>query len=177
MTNLRMGSNLPSRRLKTKAPSQSHWGLRLVKGSAFYVSFLIFSFALILTGCASKALVQNVQFPYQTVKSVVMQNMPIRVVSQSTNGREMRSDYFAPNDLDQEAKNRSERAYAVATILNSSRPFHIDIQVFREKKTKSGRYVQIGKDPKMAQRLAARFKEALADRREDRNVIDDFRAF
>jgi hypothetical protein len=50
--------------------------------------------------------------------------------------------------------------------------------VTREQKLRgASTYKSLGSDKKLAQELAKRFKAALADRREDRNVIDDFRAF
>lgn len=98
------------------------------------------------------------------------------VKEQSLNGRELTSYYFNPKDFDEDATDRAERAYAKVTILGSGRPYTIEVRVFREKRIK-GQYTLIGEDRKLSNELLERIREALADRRDDRNIIDDFRAF
>ena len=93
------------------------------------------------------------------------------------NGRELTSGYFTPADWEEDATDKSERAYAKVLILGSGRPYRIDVHVFREKRSKAGAYAKTGEDHKLTNTLVERLKEALADRREDRNIIDDFRVY
>jgi hypothetical protein len=144
------------------------------------IVFSLFLFAsAALNGCQTRRYaMENVQIPYVVVKQTIMKTMPGGVRSSSPNGREMISNYFAPRNFYQEATDKPERAYARVVILGSSRPFRLDIQGLREARERGSRtYVDLGEDPELTRLLVQYFKDALADRREDRNVIDDFRAF
>lgn len=114
---------------------------------------------------------------FTTVKKVVMNILPQGVREESLNGREVTSGYFNPRNWEEDASEKSERAFAKVLILGSSRPYSIDVHVFKEKRRGSGNYRNAGEDRKLTKDLVDRIKEALADRREDRNIIDDFRAF
>ena len=144
-------------------------------------AILIFSLFLVcsafLASCAtSKPMIENVTMPYPTLKGLVTRHMPRGVREESPNGRTMTSHYFNPTNFDQDGAELQERAYGVVTILGSSRPYKLDVQVFHE--TKSGSvYEKAEKDSDLSQKLGERLKRALADRREDRNAIDEFRAF
>jgi len=112
-----------------------------------------------------------------TLKKIVVSQMPMGAVrEQSPNGRELTSYYFNPRDFDEDATDRAERAYAKVTILGAGRPYSIEARVFREKRIK-GQYKLIGEDRRLSNELLERIREAIADRRDDRNIIDDFRAF
>ena len=102
--------------------------------------------------------------------------MPQGIRRESANGREMTSAYFSVDGFKAEKPDMTERAYAVVTILGASRPYNIDVKVLREEKRK-GTWRADGRDSELTKELGERLKQALADRREDRNVIDDFRAF
>jgi hypothetical protein len=149
----------------------------LARAAIVFSLFLFIS--AILNGCQTRRYaMENVQIPYVVVKQTIMKTMPGGVRSSSPNGREMISNYFAPRNFYQDATDRPERAYAKVVILGSSRPFKLDIQGFREVRERGSReYVNLGEDPELTRLLVQYFKDALADRREDRNVIDDFRAF
>jgi hypothetical protein len=127
-------------------------------------------------GCTTKAKINDVWLSYPTVRKVVMTNMPLGVRDESPNGREITSNYFSPKNWEVNAAEKSERAYAKAVILGSSRPYKIDIKIVREKKSGKG-YVSLGEDKKLTQELVEAIRDALADRREERNIIDEFRAF
>jgi len=72
----------------------------------------------------------------------------------------------------------AERAYAEVLILGDRRPYRVDTRVIREKWHRSlKKYVTVGLDKELTHKFAGQIREALANRREDRNVIDDFRAF
>jgi len=78
------------------------------------------------------------------------------------------------------AKDSSTRYYARMLILNSSRPFDLEIEVLREvRQDVNGRiiYAADGYDLRLARLLKQQVKEALSKRRDDLNLIDDFRVF
>lgn len=145
-----------------------------LKALAIFIAFLLLS--AVLTGCQTGVLIRDVPLSYNAIKTVVAANLPQGVKKESTNGRELTSGYFAVDTFAPEKPDLTERAYAVATILGSSRPYNVDVKVIREVK-KKGLFRSEGRDDEMSLTLGERLKQALADRREDRNIIDDFRAF
>jgi hypothetical protein len=135
-------------------------------------------FLLVLASCAAKPAITDLMLPINSVRATVAAQMPFGVRKESTNGREFTSGYFTTTSLDEDGTERSAREFAQVTILGPGRPYSIDVKVTREQKIKNtNRYRTVGLDKKLADELAKRIKEALAQRREDRNVIDDFRAF
>lgn len=142
------------------------------------IPLLAVAFLVIVPGCVSRPTIADVMIPYPALRSIVIGKLPQGLKKQSINGRELTSDYFSPADFREEASESTERAFAFVTILGAGRPYQIDIKVFRERKDrKTGRYVRLGNDKKLADRLAKQIKDALVDRREERNIIDEFRAF
>jgi len=153
------------------------------KFSSPAAAFLFFSAFLLasnlLTSCATtqRPLVRDLMVSYTGLKTVIKNNIPAGVRTESSNGRTMTSHYFLPNDLDSEAgESVVERAFTQITILGSSRPYSLEILAFRERKTGS-QYKSLGQDQKLAAQVTERIRRALADRREERNLLDDFRAF
>lgn len=132
-----------------------------------------------ITGCASKASVQEVMLPLTVVRKIVMDNVPGGLKKQSMNGREITGEYFNALNLDEPSDTARERAKATIIILGSRRPYVLSVTVLREKKVKGSKskYEELGEDPKLAKQVVKRLKEALANRPADINVIDDFRAF
>jgi hypothetical protein len=130
-----------------------------------------------MTGCQAPAKINNVALSLQTVKKTINNIIPQGMKDESLNGREITSGYFNPKNWEEDATDKAERAYAKVLILGEGRPYRIDVHVFKEKKNKSGTYHKTGEDRKVTKELVDRLKDALADRREDRNIIDDFRAF
>lgn len=129
-----------------------------------------------MTGCQT-AKIDNVMLALTTVKKTVSAVLPQGVKEESINGRELKSGYFNPKNWDEDATELPERAYAKVLILNSGRPYKIDVHVYKERRNKDGQYKKSSEDSRLTKDLVDRLKEALADRREDRNIIDDFRAF
>lgn len=149
------------------------WIVRLLSlGFAF--------FALVtLASCATpSAQIQNVPLSFNAVKTVVTHTLPGGIMRESDNGRMMTSGYFDPETLkpENEKKPLKVHAYMVVSIYGSSRPYSLNVKAFKESREKDG-YTDLGEDPELTDRLAERLRAALADRREDRNVIDDFRVF
>lgn len=149
----------------------------------FFVFFLAVSAAI--TGCSSRAVIENVVLPYGTVKHIVVASLPGGIRAQSTNGRELTSGYFVLGKngdfraLDEtEAETVGERAYAEVIILGERRPYRLDVRAYRQRRDRSTKkYSSPVYDKMLTQRFSQKVKESLANRREDRNLIDDFRAF
>lgn len=115
---------------------------------------------------------------FPAVKALVSRNLPQGLRRESLNGRHLYSGYFSPDNYYEDATSLKERAYAEVVINGSSRPYRIDVFVYRETRdSRKGRYSKPQKDHKLAQELGAKIRASLADRREERNIIDDFRAF
>jgi len=154
--------------------AQKAWITRLLKSAA--AGF----FLVILAGCATQnAQIQNVPLSYNAVKTVITHSLPGGIMRESDNGRTMTSGYFDPKTLkvENEKKPLDVHAYMTVSVYGSSRPYSIDVHAFKERRNKDGEYEDLGEDPTLTDRLAERLRTALADRREDRNVIDDFRVF
>lgn len=80
-----------------------------------------------------------------------------------------------PNDTTPEAKMR-ERVIARVVIMGDRRPYDILVQVYLERKVR-GTWVEVGLDEGLSQEFAKEINRELIESRENRNVIDDFRAF
>lgn len=114
--------------------------------------------------------------------NLIRHSIPLGIRTVSANGREFLSQHFTLADGKDyiPAKDSSTRYYARMVILNSSRPYDIQIQVLREvQRDMNGRivYAADGYDLRIARLLKSQVKDNLAKRRDDLNVIDDFRVF
>ena len=162
-----------------KLGAAARWRAALT-GPAAVVLFFLASLIIssVLTSCSTYHYrMRDVLVSYTGLKSVIRNNMPAGVRSESPNGRTLTSGYFLPKNLDLEADETSaERAYTTVTILGSSRPYSIEILAFRERRS-GPQYKSLGEDRELARKVGERIRRALADRREDRNLLDDFRAF
>lgn len=153
--------------------------------AAFFIFALFVLVSSLITGCASKGSIDDVNLPYTTVKTIVISALPGGLGEQSSNGRTLKSGYFAVargdvfrSLLSSEVDSLPERGYAKVVILGERRPFRLDIRAFRQYRDRSTKkYVGDTFDKALTVDLVKRIREALANRREDRNVIDDFRAF
>ena len=143
------------------------------------IGLVSLSILFLMGGCSTKPAIDDVILAYTTVRTVVYSNIPLGVRKESPNGREITSNYFSIRSLDEElGEDAANRAYEQVIILGSSRPYRIMIKVVREQRSKKSKlFVSVGEDKKLTKDLIARLRAALADRREDRNIIDDFRAF
>lgn len=144
---------------------------------------LYFCLGLPFIGCQSKSLVaiDDVMTPYVTLRGMIKNTMPQGVVHESENGREMTSGWFTPTNFYEPGESKPERVHAKVLILGSSRPFRVEIRCLKEKKTGTAKgkatYTELGEDVRLSKQLAQYFRDAMADRREDRSLIDDFRPF
>lgn len=98
-----------------------------------------------------------------------------RAISQ--NQRELYSNYFPRKGTSDFNPTKSkERLTAVFIILGDRRPYNIDIQIVIEEKIE-GEYEVVGYDNKIANDLKNELDTRLHQSLENRNIIDDFRAF
>lgn len=138
--------------------------------------FLAF-FCFVILGCSSSAVLedsnQSINEIRQQIKSLVGSFRSV-----SRNQRELVSGYFArkTDDADFDPEQSSERLWAKFVILGDRRPYDIEIRVIKEKKT-NGKYQQVGLDRGLSQKLVEELKAKLSESLENRNIIDDFRAF
>lgn len=99
-----------------------------------------------------------------------------RVVSE--NQRTFKSTYFSLKADKKFDPNKSkQRAYAKIVVLGERRPYDLDITVVVEERDQNGGYSEVGDDPAQAEQLGKSIKKKLHQSTDDRNVIDDFRAF
>lgn len=144
---------------------------------AWIVTAIHLSLALLVCGCESLTTIDDVNKSLQLVHTVIRDSMPGGVRKTSDNGREMDSNYFAPKgpfDVDGSTGNFRETAHVI--LLGASRPYSVSIEVFIEKRY-GHTYEVIGRDAARTKELKNRISTGLYNRRDDRNVIDDFKPF
>jgi hypothetical protein len=138
------------------------------------------SIQLVFAGCVSKGVeIGDVMVHMTGVRQAIQESAP-SIRKQSQNGRELTTEYFTPNQMDEPAENKRERAYALITILGERRPYKVDVKVFREIREKNDgvvSYRNTGMDFHLAEKLAKTIRAAIAVRPEDRSFIDDFKPF
>lgn len=139
---------------------------------------LVFFYALMIVGCATSSTSPEINKPYGVVRATVQKNMPRGIRTTSRNGRTFESQYFVPSGIwEDDGTNARERAFARVTILGASRPYTIQVSVYREKRISAGEYSAGHLDDQLSNELQKKILEDIANRREDRNMIDDFKAF
>jgi hypothetical protein len=145
--------------------------------------------ALFFSGCADLKLQhddQSVLLKEQVIslielKAIIKEVIPLGVRTISPNGREFDSQVFLfENNQYIPAKDATVRYWAKMIILNESRPYDIEIEVRVERRTTlNGRtqFVSDKVDMSLARLLRTQLKDRLSKRREDLNLLDDFRVF
>lgn len=133
---------------------------------------------LFLVGCAGKSTIDELSVSLNDLQSVSVGVLPLGQRTVSANGREHTSNYFSVKNGEYEsAVNAKTRNYAVITILGDRRPYQLEVIVVVERRTEDGEYYRSGYDEGLARVITRRIQKALHERREDRNIIDDFRVF
>lgn len=146
--------------------------------------------AVFIGGCATMEnmmspgyaiLIKGIDWPLTDLQSLVVYEMPTGLRTSSPNGREFYSKYFVLDGPKYKAAgDATDRYFATLTVLGDARPYNIEIFVTHEKRVlrKSGfDYVESGHNTMLARELEYKLRQELAKRREDRNIIDDFRVF
>lgn len=149
--------------------------------------FLVGSSLLLAAGCVTKppegvVTLRQINISIGEITNLIRHTIPLGIRTVSPNNREFSSQHFLLVDGKDyaPAKDATTRYYARMLILNSSRPFDLEIEVLREvRQDVNGRivYAADGYDLRLARLLKTQVKEALSKRRDDLNLIDDFRVF
>jgi hypothetical protein len=95
----------------------------------------------------------------------------------SENQRTFYSRYFSRNPDDHFDPERSkERLYAKVVVLGDRRPYDLEVEVYSEVRGAKG-YEDMGADEVESRKLGKDLRSRLNQGRNERNAIDDFRAF
>lgn len=97
----------------------------------------------------------------------------------SENGREMVSKYYdrKGNNDETHMKTSRERLSTHIAILGDRRPYDIQVEVVVEIRDKDGKYQVVERDESRALKISKDIQKALVQSRDNRNLIDDFRAY
>jgi hypothetical protein len=145
----------------------------------FAQAFLIAAF-LFLGSCRTAGVVLQetpLNISETRVAVVTVTGQPRQV---SENGREIFSKYYDKknNNLEKDKMDMArERYYTHVVILGDRRPYDIQVEVLIEARTPEGGWELVNHDDGRAGAIAEKIKNALAQSRDKRNVIDDFRSF
>lgn len=148
----------------------------------------LFIFSLILSGCAALQRepqgihLKELEGSLAEIRSSAAAALPMGTRGVSGNGREIFSKHFlvSGNGDVRPAGDALERYYAVITILGDRRPYDVKVVVAHEKRVLRGDnfvYIVDYYDTMLARDIGRKLEVELAKRREDRNIIDDFRVF
>lgn len=125
--------------------------------------------------------IKDVDLKLSEIEQLVVSQLPVGQRAVSPNGREFLSRHFIRKGGEfKPADEAIERFFAQVLILGERRPYNLQILVTRERrvlKNDQFTYRVIGHDPRLAKELEKNIRLALTERREDRNIIDDFRVF
>ncbi len=145
--------------------------------------------SLLISGCSSLQArkrvesfkIREIESSVADIRAAISAVIPIGVRTVSPNGREILSKHFLQvGDKYRPAGDAVERYYVQFLVLGDRRPYDIEIIVAHEKRVLRGDsffYVIDYYDNVLARDLANMIQDDLAKRREDRNIIDDFRVF
>jgi hypothetical protein len=124
---------------------------------------------------------RELEAPLRELRAGIGAAVPLGLRGLSPNGREMFSKHFVVvKERYKPAADALERYYAHITILGDRRPYDVEILVVQEKRVLRGNrftYVIAGYARDLAQALEQDIRKELSKRREDRNVVDDFRVY
>jgi hypothetical protein len=148
----------------------------MMRKSLFVLTVALGSLGLLI-GCQ---LTQSSRFdaPLHRLQQSVAAASPFGVRWVSPNRREFHSEYFLQSgDKFREAKTLPQRMFAHWYVLGDRRPYRVEVEVVVERRTGRGEYSKIGTSAETAARLWELFRKKLDERLEERNIIDDYKAF
>ena len=123
----------------------------------------------------------EVNYSFAVLRQSALKALPIGLRFSSSNGREIHSQYFVPDkNTYKSAIDLPVRFSAKIVLLGERRPYDVRIYVIRERRKDSGgrfTYREDGQDLRIANMVKKDLEARLAQRREDLNIIDDFRVF
>ncbi len=130
---------------------------------------------------AKAVVIQNLDYSLISLRSYTQKALPAGLATVSSNGREFTSNRFVFRKNKYEmAQDATSRYYAKITILGSSQPYSVEVTVYQEKRIWNGErssFKVVSESSYLARKVAADFNTELTKRREDPNIIDDFRVF
>ncbi len=137
----------------------------------------LLSFVFLIAACASQGYrITDQNMALADVKKSVESAIgePREV---SRNQRVYLTQYFSrkPDPKFDPEKSR-ERLYAKVSVLGDRRPYDVEVEVIVEEREGS-QYIPVATDMTEAKKLGKEIRIKLNQSRDDRNVIDDFRAF
>lgn len=142
---------------------------------------MVFSGCAILTTPRYATRMANLDFPVGQLQKIVVDNLPTGLRMTSPNGREFFSRYYVMDGQKYKpASDALDRFSAQIMVLGDRRPYDLEIAVIREQRVTRGAgfdYRVVGHDQDQAGKLAEKIHDQLTKRREDLNIIDDFRVF
>lgn len=145
-------------------------------------AFTLIVLLLTLSGCFSpgRLTMSDVDRPLAELQKIAAKCVPLGLRTTSPNGREFYSNYFQAHDRKfKSADKQPERRYAQITILGDRRPYKVEVTVLVERTDTSSLtgYSAVATDLGLADVVKNRVLQQLNKRREDLNIIDDFRVF
>lgn len=148
---------------------------------------LVICLCFSLAGCATlgnrnSVTVKDIDWPLSELRSIAATVLPTGTRAISPNGRELLSRHFILEGRTgyKPAADATERYFAQVLILGDRRPYDVEILVTLERRVLRGNqftYIVEGYDYKLAKELEVKLRQELTKRREDLNIIDDFRVF
>lgn len=148
-------------------------------------SLCLVIYLLTMVSCAStkKAYIEDMKTPIVRIKAAIKASLPMGKRTTEKGARIYYSNYFR-NIKGQviDAKRLSVRSYAKVTILGDRRPYSVEIEVIKQKKTgKDSNYNSIFKDVGRSKAFALAIRRKilkyLSKSRGGSDFIDDFRVF
>jgi hypothetical protein len=138
------------------------------------------AFVFLLSSCATigSESLTDVKQPLADIQGIVLNTLPLGKRDQSINGREFYSEYFIMKKGDYlDASAAPQRNTLHVLILGDRRPYRIDARVISEERNSTGSYSFIEYNDELSMYFIKKIESALNKRRDNRNIIDDFRAF
>lgn len=140
------------------------------------IRFLLASLSLTLSGCITSGFyLDDVNRNMQDIRTAISNLYGIQSVSDNERviiTPPLKAD---PNDPTP-PKLMKARVYARVVLVNDQRPYRMHVQVYQERKVK-GEWVELDIDERLSEEFAREIYRELINSRDNRNVIDDFRAF
>ena len=148
-------------------------------------AFVLLSTSFLVGACASNPSISNLNLSFNSIRAIVIRNLPGGLKNESSNGRELKSKYYQAlkgNKFilldDDKAEGVAQRNFAKILILGDRRPYSVEVRVYDQRVRRGTKhFMSPSLDEDLTDEMADRVRAALANRREDSNVIDDFRAF
>jgi hypothetical protein len=134
---------------------------------------------LLITGCSSGQKIRDLTRPLPELQKVARESVPVGLAKTSPNGREFESVPFRQDREDGFVlhEGSGEGRIVRIQVLGDRRPYTIAVQALVVSRDPGGQLVQRGTDEGLARVVIRRIQQVLHQRREDRNVIDDFKVF